>query len=159
MLCDKSATARAPALSACDRDGVAALKAKGDLAELMVAADILRRGHKVAIPYGEDWDYDLIVLRHGLLERVQVKHATSDGRVVPVRCRSFSLTAGRVREVKRYSAESVDWLAVYDATTSRCFYVPAAALGEGRSLLHLRLEPPRSGQRAGIRSADDYLEF
>jgi hypothetical protein len=26
------------------------LKAKGDLAELMVAVDLMRRGHKIAIP-------------------------------------------------------------------------------------------------------------
>ena len=31
---------------------------------MMVAADLMRRGHKVAFPYGEDWDYDLIVFRN-----------------------------------------------------------------------------------------------
>jgi hypothetical protein len=36
------------------------LKGKGDLAELMVATDLLRRGHKIAIPYGEDCDFDLV---------------------------------------------------------------------------------------------------
>jgi hypothetical protein len=58
---------------------VAALKRKGDLAELRVAADLMARGHRIAIPYGEDWDYDMIVCRGGRLERVQVKHARSDG--------------------------------------------------------------------------------
>jgi hypothetical protein len=56
------------------------LKGKGDLAELMVAADLLRRGHKIAIPYGEDCDFDLILIRDSRLERVQVKYARSDGR-------------------------------------------------------------------------------
>jgi len=32
----------------------------------------------------------------------------------------------------------IDWLAVYDATTGRCFYVPARELGDG------------------VRDADDY---
>jgi hypothetical protein len=36
-------------------------KAKGDLAELKVAADLRARGYKIAFPYGEDWDFDLIV--------------------------------------------------------------------------------------------------
>ena len=46
---------------------MATLKQKGDLAELMVALDLRRRGYKVAFPYGEDWDYDLIVeLRDGM---------------------------------------------------------------------------------------------
>jgi hypothetical protein len=71
---------------------MAPLKAKGDLAELMVATDLLRRGYKVALPYGEDWDYDLILCRGEELERVQVKYTESDGSVIVVQCRSHSLT-------------------------------------------------------------------
>jgi hypothetical protein len=44
---------------------MASLKMKGDLAELKVAADLLERGYKIAIPYGEDWDFDLIIERRG----------------------------------------------------------------------------------------------
>ena len=139
--------------------GVAALKAKGDLAELMIAADLLRRGYKVALPYGEDWDYDLILCRGSSFERVQVKYATGDGRIVPVRCQSHSLTNGRVRETKRYTSATIDWLAVYDVTTNACFYVPAAELGEGRSILSLRLVPTLSGRREGIQWAVDYREI
>jgi hypothetical protein len=39
------------------------LKGRGDLAELMVATDLMRRGHKIAIPYGEDCDFDLVLIR------------------------------------------------------------------------------------------------
>lgn len=42
-------------------------KTKGDLAELMVAADLRQKGYKVALPFGEDWDYDLIFDRDGTL--------------------------------------------------------------------------------------------
>ena len=38
-------------------------KAKGDLAELKVAADVRARGYRIAVPYDEDWDYDLILCR------------------------------------------------------------------------------------------------
>ena len=44
-----------------------------------------------------------------------------------------SLTNGRVRQTKRYTAATIDWLAVYDATTSRCFYIQASDLGSGKS--------------------------
>src|SRR3954470_13793027 len=74
--------------------GVADLKAKGDLAELMVAKDLLKRGYKVAFPYGEDWDFDLIVCREEQLERIQVKYTRSDGVVINVKCVSASLTNG-----------------------------------------------------------------
>lgn len=139
---------------------MAELKRRGDLAEMRVAADVLARGHRIAIPFGEDCDYDLVVDRAGRLERVQVKHTASDGRVVVVRCRSQSLTGGRVRATKKYTAATVDWIAVFDTTTDRCFYIPAAELGpDGCAQLHLRLDAPRNGQRAGIRHAADYLSF
>ena len=37
------------------------LKERGELAELIVACDLRRRGCKLAIPYGEDSDYDLVI--------------------------------------------------------------------------------------------------
>ena len=134
------------------------LKGKGDLAELMVATDLLRRGHRIAIPYGEDCDFDLVLIRSDRLQRVQVKYTRSDGAVINVRCRSHSLTNGKVRRVKHYTAKTIDLLAVYDATTDRCYYVPAAVLGGGRSSLYLRLKPARNGQRLKTRPAEDYLD-
>ena len=123
---------------------MASTKAKGDLAEVAIAADLLRRGHKVAFPYGEDWDFDIVLYRNGALERVQAKYTESDGCVVQVRCKSHSLTNGHVRATKKYTSEMIDWLAVYDATTDQCFYVPARELEDGRAHLHLRLSKARN---------------
>jgi hypothetical protein len=135
---------------------MAPLKQLGDTAELAVALDLRRRGYRVAFPFGEDCDYDLVVDRNGSLERVQVKHTRSDGEVVIVRCRSQSLTNGKVRATKRYTAATVDWIAVYDATSGCCFYVPSSEFAEGRSELRLRVTAARNGQRRGIRAAADY---
>ncbi len=65
---------------------MASLKTKGDTAEMMVAADLVRRGYRIAFPFGEDSDYDLIVERDGRLERIQVKYTESRDGVVLVRC-------------------------------------------------------------------------
>ena len=138
---------------------MAPLKAKGDLAEVMIAADLIRRGYKIAIPYGEDWDFDLILCRNERLERVQCKYTCSDGAVITVRTRSHSLTNGKVRSVKRYTAAMIEWLAVYDATTERCYYVPAVELGEGMNMMTLRLTPARNNQRRRVHSAAAYLEI
>ena len=137
---------------------MASLKHKGDLAEMKVAADLMSRGYKIAFPYGEDWDFDLILCRDGEFERVQVKYTRSDGTIINLRCRSHSLTNGRVRATKLYTAASVDWMAVYDATTDRCYYVPASELGSGRATISLRLAPTRNKQRHGIRMAADFLQ-
>src|SRR4051794_1199998 len=106
---------------------MAPLKLKGDRAELEVARDLIRRGFRIAIPYGEDWDFDLIFQRPGCeaLERVQVKYAESRNGVVPVRASSLSLTNGKVKQIKKYTAATIDWLTVYDRITDRCYYVPA----------------------------------
>jgi PD-(D/E)XK endonuclease len=132
---------------------------KGDLAELMVACDLRQRGCKLAIPYGEDCDYDLVIERDGRLEQVQVKHTESDGAVMSVKGCSHSLTNGRVRETKRYTTATIDWLAVYDRTTDRCYYIPARELGDGRRELRLRVTHAKNNQRAKIRFATDYLDL
>ena len=126
---------------------------------MMVAADLMRRGYKVAFPYGEDWDYDLIVCRDEKLERVQVKYCCSDGEVIRVKYFSHSLTNGKVRQTKRYTAEMIEWLAVYDPVTDCCYYIPASELGSGMSVLHLRLGDTRNNQRIGIRLASDYADL
>ena len=136
---------------------MASLKTKGDLAELKVATDLLERGYRIAVPYGEDHDFDLILCRDDKLERVQVKYSQSNGEVIAVKCYSHSLTNGRIRQTKRYTAATIDWLAVYDATSARCFYIPASDLGSGRSVLHLRLLQAKNCQQRGIRFAEDYL--
>jgi hypothetical protein len=134
------------------------LKEKGDLAELMVAGDLLRRGYKIAIPYGEDCDFDLIFIADEILRRVQVKYVRSDGSVIRVKCFSHSLTSGKIRQTKRYTSKTIDVLAVYDATSDRCYYVQAAQLGTGRSILHLRLKPARNGQSLGTHPAENFLD-
>jgi hypothetical protein len=132
-------------------------KAKGDLAELKVATDLRARGYKIAFPYGEDWDFDLILCREsGALERVQVKYAQSNGRVITVRTRSSSLTNGKVRATKLYTAETIDWIAAWEPSLDRCFYIPAAALGDGMNMLHLRLVPTLNKQMRHVRQAEDY---
>ena len=136
-------------------------KAKGDMAELAVAADLRCRGHRIAIPFGEDWDFDLIVGRAGTeqLERVQVKCARVRPGVLLVPCRSYSLTNGRVKKTKHYTAETIDWLAAFDRRSGRCYYVPASELGTGRHDLTLRLEATRNCQASGVRWARDYEDF
>jgi PD-(D/E)XK endonuclease len=139
---------------------MAPLKLKGDRAEIEVARDLIRRGFRIAIPHGEDWDFDLIFSRPAghHLERVQVKYCTSDAKVIELRACSHSLTNGRVRHTKRYTAETIDWLAAYDVTTDQCYYVPADELGTGMAKVFLRLVPARNAQRTGIRLAQDYLD-
>ena len=139
---------------------MAPLKRKGDLAELKVAADLADRGYRILFPYGEDNDFDLAVEANGSLLRVQVKYTQSNGEVVCVKCTSHSLTNGKVRRTKRYTADTIDVLAVYDRTSDCIYYVPAKELGaESRTIMHLRLTEARNGQQIGTGRAEDYRVF
>lgn len=124
----------------------------GEIGEAAILADIRRQGHGVAIPFGHSLPFDLIVIRHetGALERVQCKYTTSDGKVVRVVVGSHSAWVGY-----RYTAQMVDWMAVYDATTNRCFYIPAWTW-DGQTQLNLRLAPTANGQKRGVRFAFPY---
>src|SRR6187455_3298029 len=119
-------------------------KRKGDLAELMVAADLARQGHRIAFPYGEDWEYDLILIREASFERVQVKYAESRNGIVEIRARAQSITRGRVVATRPYTVACIDWLAAYDPVTNACFYIPADELGAGMTVITLRLQPARN---------------
>jgi PD-(D/E)XK endonuclease len=139
---------------------MAPLKLKGDQAEIEVARDLVRRGFRIAIPYGEDWDFDLIFQRpeSDRLERVQVKYATERKNVIPVRTRSASLTNGKIKRYKLYTAKTIDWIAVYSPNTDACYYVHASELGHGRNEISLRLTPTLNCQLKGVRYADDYVD-
>jgi PD-(D/E)XK endonuclease len=123
----------------------------------------MARGYKVAFPYGEDWDFDLVVSRHRALERVQVKYAESDRHVLVVRCRSYSLTNGKVRATKRHTADIIDWLAVYGSATDHCYYIPAAELEAGRNVMHPSVgadsERPTAWRPSGPRLHADLMTF
>lgn len=126
---------------------------KGEIGEAMVIADLIRQGHDVAIPFGHNQPYDLIVIRKedGRLEKVQVKYTTSDGFVMRAVIRSSSAWVQH-----RYTPEEVDWIAIFEATTESCFYIPAHVWA-GHHQLALRLKPTLNGQKKGIRWASDYL--
>jgi hypothetical protein len=126
--------------------------AKGEVGEAIILADLQRHGHGVAIPFGHDLPYDLIVVRKedGRLERVQCKYTTSNGRVVIAKVISSSAWVSH-----RYTKDEVDWIAVYDATTDQCMYLPSS-VWNGQICVNLRLAPTANGQLKGIRFAENF---
>lgn len=125
---------------------------KGDYAELMVGADLGRQGHGVAVPFGHAWPFDLLILRAdtGAIEKVQVKYSTAKDGAFDVRCTSNSAWVNY-----RYTAEDVDWIAVFESTTESCFYLPSD-VWDGMARLKLRLEPTRNHQAKGVRWASQF---
>jgi prevent-host-death family protein len=107
-------------------------------------------------PLTEHGRYDLALdLGSGLL-RVQCKWGTlsQEGTVISVRlgqCRCAP--SGYVRNT--YDAREFDLLGVYCRALDRCYLLPSA-LGADRTMLYLRLAPPKNRQRACITMASEY---
>lgn len=129
-------------------------KTKGDLGQAMVMADTLKRGYKVALPLGEDWRYDLIVEKGNKLLRIQCKYTESTKGVIKVRCETHD-----GRSYYKYKKEDLDYIAVYDKVTDKCYYIECSYLGNGRGSLSLRTIETRNGQTKGIFKADDFTNF
>lgn len=133
---------------------------KGDIGEAKILADLLAKGHKVAIPYGPDWPYDLVVEQNGTFKRIQCKYAESDGKVIEVRCRACTHVGYAKAIARKYRDTDVDYIAVYDSTTDKAYYVPATLLGaKGRAQINLRLVPPEIDTRKDYNWAKDYEDL
>lgn len=130
-------------------------KTQGNIGEVMIMAEALQRGYKIALPFGEDWRYDLIVVRNGKLERVQCKYTKSNGEKITVRCRSLNNWNTVI-----YCQDDIEWIAVYDQTTQKCYFIPSTMLGKkGRATISLRLTPTKNNQVSGVLWAKDFLEW
>lgn len=130
-------------------------KTKGDIGQVMVMGDLLKKGYKVALPLGEDWRYDLIVDKKNQLLRIQCKYVESIKGVIRVRCETHD-----GRNYYKYQQADLDYIAVYDKITERCYYINCSFLGDsGRGSLTLRLKEPKNKQKKKIFNALDFLEF
>ena len=127
---------------------------KGSIAETAVAFEAQKLGIPVLWPLTEHLRYDLGLELGGRLCRVQCKWASLEGDIVAIRIRTSRRGPnGFVTSV--YSADEIDWIAAYCDALNRCFLIPVDVI-DGRGSLHLRLAPPRNGQRAALHFADDY---
>lgn len=129
---------------------------KGNIAEAAIALEAIKLGIDVLKPVAEHGRYDLVLELDRRLVRVQCKWGSldPDGGVVCVRVGGSRHTP-RGYVTSTYSAEEVDAIGVYCGELAESFLVPID-VAAGKRQLHLRLNPPRNGQRACINLASEY---
>lgn len=125
---------------------------KGDIAELMAAAELAKRGYIVSRPLTNGAPYDLLVDTDEGIKRIQVKKANpfENGSLRVVLC-SNKWHRGRTRI--SYHGR-VDYLIAVDTDSGKYYIFGGDDLKSDE--LRIRLTPTMNNQKAGIRHACDY---
>lgn len=125
----------------------------GERSEAIIFAELVKRGHRVLIPYGNNHRYDLVVDVGGRFLRAQCKTGRLRGGVV--RFNTASTRANTLRTYTTpYDADQIDLFLIYCPDTDRVYAldVDEAASSNGR----LRVDPAANGQAKRIRWAADH---
>jgi prevent-host-death family protein len=127
---------------------------KGAVAEAKIAAAAIELGVPVLKPMSEHGRYDLVFEVANRLLRVQCKWANHRGDVVAVHIGGSYLSArGYVRST--YRKDEIDLVGVYCGELDKCYLLPVSLI-EGQHMIHLRVVPPKNGQRAALHWLADH---
>jgi hypothetical protein len=145
-------------LAVCDsargRGAVADTKAIGEVSEAMVAAALLRTGHAILKPFGDNQRYDLVIESAGKFDRVQCKTGRLKNGVIKFKTCSNRNVAGSRGVISRHYVGGADLFGVYCPETGQCYLVPVSDCGVTNSCL--RIAPPRNKQASKIRLASEF---
>ena len=124
----------------------------GQRSEALILAELVRRGHRVLVPFGPNQRYDLVIEIEGRFLRAQCKTGRlRNGRVC------FSTASVRVNTrrafVRSYRGE-IDLFLVYCPDTDRVYALDIEEASSGQGVL--RVDPTANGQAKRIRWAADH---
>jgi PD-(D/E)XK endonuclease len=112
-------------------------------------------GYEIAVPFGENTRYDLVLDDGERLLRVQCKTGRLRGGGVVFRPSSSYAHHTSRRVTRRTYQGEIDYFGVYCIDNSHVYLVPIEDIPTTWMAI-LRVEPARNGQRKRIRLASDY---
>jgi hypothetical protein len=125
----------------------------GQRSEAAIFAELVKRGHRVLIPYGVNHRYDLVIDAGGRFLRAQCKTGRLRRGVVTFATQSTRVNTRRAFHTT-YDAHQIDLFLVYCPDTDRVYAVGVDEVGSGAGFL--RVDPAANGQVKGIRWAIDH---
>ncbi len=129
-------------------------KQKGEIAEAVVLAELLKLEFTVLLPHGDNQPYDLVVDLHGSFCRLQVRMAklyTARG-TIEFRTSRSGYNQGYCKTT--YGPDEIDFFIAWNPDLDKVYVVPFDDAGV--SMVTLRLDPTRNGQVKRTRLAVDY---
>jgi hypothetical protein len=125
----------------------------GERSEAIIIAELIKRGHRVLIPYGSNHRYDLVINVGGRFLRAQCK--TGRLREGVIRFNTVSTRINTVRAfITPYGADQIDLFLIYCPETDRVYALDVGEAASGHGAL--RVDPAANGQAKRIRWAADH---
>jgi PD-(D/E)XK endonuclease len=125
----------------------------GERSEAIIFAELVKRGHRVLVPYGNNHRYDLVVHVGGGFIRAQCK--TGRLREGVIRFNTVSTRANTLRAYTTpYDTDQIDLFLIYCPETDRVYALDVGEAAAGHGVL--RVSPAANGQAKGIRWAADH---
>lgn len=129
-------------------------KTAGDLAEAAILKQFFLKGYKVLKPFGDNYQYDLVVDNGQGFKRVQCKSAAyhkDKGAIYCLLMRKEYVNKKYINVL--YRKEDVDYFALYCKDIDRAYLIPNQ---DNLASITLRVEPPKNNQSKGVIYAKDY---
>jgi len=106
----------------------------------MVAADLMKRGYKILIPWGDDFKFDIALYRSNTntIERIQVKYISKVKGSLPISNKTSYMTSKGIVKTK-YGDNDYDWIAVYCPDTDEVYYISKDSMC-GKWSFYLRID-------------------
>jgi hypothetical protein len=128
-------------------------KTVGDRSTLAVMLALQAAGYNIALPFGENTRYDLLIDDGATISRVQCKSARFRGGSIWFKTSSSYAHHPKPKHRRSYRGE-VDYFGVHCWETGGVYLVPVNDVPTTDGCL--RVEPSRNGQEKGIRLAAPY---
>lgn len=113
-------------------------KDKGNVTEAVVLAHLVRAGHKILLPFGDNLRYDLLIDNDdGTFTKVQCKTGRLKSNGSVVRFQSCSSQYHRSGKKQGYRGE-IDFFGVYCPQNNKTYLVPVDDVGEYAAVLKIK---------------------
>jgi hypothetical protein len=134
-------------------------KDKGDLGVARTLPHLLEHGIRACLPLSEHLPFDLIAVMPDFttLRRVQVKYRAVNNGHLEVVFRSNYYDSKRIYS-KYVDLGELDVYAIYNPQADQVYYLRIDEIPPDIRSITLRVEPPKNGQKLGVKLAANYTD-
>lgn len=129
-------------------------KTKGDIGQSAIINDLLKKGFRVFLEFGDLSRIDIIAEKNNRLYKIQTKSLkTNSEGSIGVR----TSKSGPGYEY-RYTENDIDVFAIYSLDTEKIGYIKSSEVLSNKNTLFIRIREAKNKQKSKTRNIEDYQD-